>query len=161
MQQLAASAGVRLRPHCKTHKSVTIARWQLEAGASGVCCAKLGEAETFAEAGITDIRLPYPISPSNSARVRRLLDRVHLSIIVDDPDVARQWSAKMAAAGRRLDVLIKVDVGFHRCGIDPDSPWRSTRFARWPAARLESARLVEPCGPWLSGEVCRRNQEHR
>ena len=121
MQQLAAGAGVTLRPHCKTHKSVTVARWQLDAGASGVCCAKLAEAETFADAGIDDIRLPYPVNPANATRVLALLDRVRLSIIVDDVEVARQWSEKMVASGRRLDVLIKVDVGFHRCGIDPDS----------------------------------------
>ena len=88
MQQLAAGAGVTLRPHCKTHKSVTVARWQLDAGASGVCCAKLAEAETFADAGIDDIRLPYPVNPANAARVLALLDRVRLSIIVDDVEVA-------------------------------------------------------------------------
>src|SRR5215471_9838730 len=84
MQKLAAGAGVRLRPHAKTHKSPVIAKMQLDAGAVGVCCAKLGEAEVLAEAGIRDIRLPYPIHPSNAARVVALLDRgVKLSIIVD------------------------------------------------------------------------------
>jgi len=122
MQSLASSAGVRLRPHAKTHKSPIIARWQIEAGAAGVCCAKLGEAEVFAEAGIDDIRLPYPINPSNVSRVVALLNRIRLSIIVDDLEVARQWSERMIAAGRQLDVLVKVDVGSHRCGIDPDSP---------------------------------------
>ena len=123
MQALAASAGVRLRPHTKTHKSVTIARWQLEAGASGICCAKLGEAEVFADAGIADIRLPYPVNPANAGRVIALLKRgVKVSIIVDDLEVARGWSEAMVSAGLKLDVLVKVDVGFHRCGIDPDSP---------------------------------------
>ena len=123
MQALAASAKVGLRPHTKTHKSVAIARWQLEAGAAGICCAKLGEAELFADAGITDIRLPYPVNPANAARVAALLKRgVRLSIIVDDLEVARGWSTAMMSAGLKLDVLVKVDVGFHRCGIDPDSP---------------------------------------
>lgn len=123
MQALAASAGVRLRPHTKTHKSVHIARWQLEAGAAGICCAKLAEAEVFADAGVADIRLPYPVNPANADRVRALLKRgVKLSIIVDDLEVASAWSSAMLASGLRLDVLIKVDVGFHRCGIDPDSP---------------------------------------
>src|SRR5215510_11334425 len=120
MQSLATKAGVRLRPHAKTHKSPEIARWQIEAGACGICCAKLGEAEVFAAAGIADIRLPYPVHPSNAARVIALQDRTRLSIVVDDVEVARQWSAAMTAAGRRLEVLVKVDVGFHRCGIDPD-----------------------------------------
>jgi D-serine deaminase-like pyridoxal phosphate-dependent protein len=123
MQALAQRAGVGLRPHTKTHKSPQIAKWQLEAGASGVCCAKLGEAEVLADAGITDIRLPYPVNPVNAPRVLALLARgVTLSIIVDNLDVARDWSSKMVAAGRQLNVLVKVDVGFHRCGIDPHSP---------------------------------------
>jgi D-serine deaminase-like pyridoxal phosphate-dependent protein len=122
MQARASAAGVRLRPHAKTHKSPVIARWQIDAGAAGVCCAKLGEAEVFADAGITDIRLPYPVNPSNATRVLALVDRIRLSLIVDDLDVARQWSGRMIAARRRLDVLVKVDVGFHRCGIDPVSP---------------------------------------
>jgi D-serine deaminase-like pyridoxal phosphate-dependent protein len=123
MQALAGQAGVGLRPHTKTHKSVEIARWQRDAGARGICCAKLSEAEIFADAGFTDIRLPYPVNPANADRVAALLKRgVGLSIIVDDLEVARGWSAAMVAAGQRLDVLVKVDVGFHRCGIDPDSP---------------------------------------
>lgn len=123
MQSLASSAGVALRPHTKTHKSVAIARWQLEAGASGICCAKLGEAEVFADAGVTDIRLPYPVSPANAGRVRALLKRgVRLSFIVDDLDVATRWSEAMAGSGSRPGVLVKIDVGFHRCGIDPAGP---------------------------------------
>ena len=121
MQALASSAGVRLRPHAKTHKSPVVARWQIERGAVGICCAKVGEAEVFAAAGIADIRLPYPVNPSNAPRVLALMDRTSLSIIVDHPAVARGWSDAMARAGRTLDVLIKVDVGFHRCGIDPDA----------------------------------------
>jgi D-serine deaminase-like pyridoxal phosphate-dependent protein len=122
MQALATRAGVRLRPHAKTHKSPVIAGWQIEAGAAGVCCAKPGEAEVFADAGVTDIRLPYPVNPANANRILALMDRVRLSIIVDDVNVAREWSQAMNAAGRKLDVLIKVDVGSHRCGIDPESP---------------------------------------
>src|ERR1043165_3017543 len=75
MAALAKRAGVRLRPHTKTHKSPVIARWQLDAGAIGVCCAKIGEAEVFADAGIEDIRIPYPVHPSNADRIVALLDR--------------------------------------------------------------------------------------
>ena len=120
-QQLASSAGMRLRPHAKTHKSPVIARWQIERGAVGVCCAKVGEAEVFADAGIADIRLPYPVNPVNAPRVIPLMDRAVISIIVDHLAVARGWSDAMERAGRVLDVLVKVDVGFHRCGIDPDA----------------------------------------
>jgi D-serine deaminase-like pyridoxal phosphate-dependent protein len=119
VQAMADDAGVRLRPHAKTHKSPVVAKWQIARGAIGICCAKIGEAEVFAAAGIANIRLPYPVNPSNAARLIPLLDAAEISIIVDHLDVARGWSDAMQRAGRVLDVLIKVDVGFHRCGIDP------------------------------------------
>jgi D-serine deaminase-like pyridoxal phosphate-dependent protein len=87
----------------------------------GVCCAKLGEAEIFADAAVDDIRLPYPLNPSNAERVLELLDRTRVSFIIDHPDVAQGWSDAMGGTGREVDVLVKVDVGFHRCGIDPDA----------------------------------------
>jgi len=121
MQAAAAARGIRLRPHTKTHKSPVVARWQIDRGAAGICCAKLGEAEVFADAGFGDIRLPYPINPVNAPRVIALLDRTRLSFIVDHPVVARQWSEAMTRAGRTVEVLVKVDVGFHRCGIDPNA----------------------------------------
>ena len=121
MQEKANAKGIRLRPHSKTHKSPVVAQWQIERGAAGICCAKLGEAEVFANAGIADIRLPYPLTPSNADRVVALLNRTRLSFIVDHPAVAKQWSDAMMIRGKQVDVLVKVDVGFHRCGIDPDA----------------------------------------
>ena len=119
MQALANAHGLRLRPHAKTHKSTAIAALQVQRGAVGICCAKLGEAEVFADAGIVDIRLPYPLHPVNAERVFALAERVTLSFIVDDAAIAQAWSDLAVARGRRLEVLVKVDVGFHRCGIDP------------------------------------------
>jgi D-serine deaminase-like pyridoxal phosphate-dependent protein len=122
LQEAADKRGIRVRPHAKTHKSPVVARWQIDRGAIGICCAKLGEAEVFAAAGFTDIRLPYPLNPVNAQRVIALLGQTRLSFVVDHPDVARGWSDAMSRAGRTVDVLVKVDVGFHRCGIDPDPP---------------------------------------
>src|SRR3954471_8595889 len=119
VQAIASAAGHRLRPHAKTHKSPVVAGWQIDAGAVGIACAKIGEAEVFVDAGIRDIRLPYPVNPVNAPRLLALMDRASISIIVDHPAVMRGWSEAMQHAGRTLDVLIKVDVGFHRCGIDP------------------------------------------
>jgi D-serine deaminase-like pyridoxal phosphate-dependent protein len=119
MQEAADKRGIRMRPHAKTHKSPVVARWQIDRGAIGICCAKLGEAEVFADAGFTDIRVPYPINPVNAPRVMALLEKTTLSFIVDHLDVARGWSDAMSRAARTVDVLVKVDVGFHRCGIDP------------------------------------------
>jgi D-serine deaminase-like pyridoxal phosphate-dependent protein len=138
IQAMANASGLRLRPHAKTHKSPTVARWQIDAGAVGICCAKIGEAEVFVAAGIGDVRLPYPVQPSNAARLLRLMDQATMSIIVDRLDVARGWSDAMQRAGRVLDVLVKVDVGFHRCGIDPgDRPLDFVRaVAEMPGLNL-------------------------
>ncbi len=139
MQATVDAHGLRLRPHSKTHKSPDLARVQLGRGAVGICCAKLGEAEIFADAGIPDIRLPYPLNPANADRVLRLLDRTHLSFIIDHADVARGWSEALTAAGRTVDVLVKVDVGFHRCGIDPEAPGAAdfvVRVAELPGLRF-------------------------
>src|SRR5688500_6191981 len=103
MQATASARHIRLRPHAKTHKSPLIAGWQIERGAIGICCSKLGEAEVFADAlrprsvqaGLPDIRIPYPLNPVNADRVIALLDRSRLSFIVDHPIVARQWSEAM------------------------------------------------------------------
>ena len=139
MQAAATAGGLKLRPHTKTHKSPRIAQWQVDYGARGICCAKISEAEVFADAGFDDIRLPYPIHPSEAARVFALMDRVHLSLIVDHPAVAGRWSSVMSEAGRTLDILVKVDVGYHRCGIIPDSPDAVdflVRTARLPGLQL-------------------------
>ena len=139
MQAAADARRIRLRPHAKTHKALDVARLQIDRGAAGICCAKLGEAEVFARAGIEDIRLPYPLHPANADRVVALLDATRLSFIVDDLAVARQWSEEMRAARRDVDVLIKVDVGFHRCGIDPeraDAAEIVARVAELPGLRF-------------------------
>jgi D-serine deaminase-like pyridoxal phosphate-dependent protein len=122
MQQAAEASRLRLRPHAKTHKSPDLALIQMARGAVGICCAKLGEAEVFADHGVGDIRLPYPLNPVSADRVIALLERVALSFIVDELNVARGWSEAMRRAGRSVDILVKVDVGLHRCGIDPNAP---------------------------------------
>lgn len=139
MQAAVDARALRLRPHAKTHKSIDLARRQVAGGAVGICCAKLGEAEVFADAGVEDIRLPYPLHPVNAERVVELLDRTRLSFIVDHPAVASGWSDAMRAARREVDVLVKVDVGFHRCGIDPDAANAAdfvVRIAELPGLRF-------------------------
>jgi D-serine deaminase-like pyridoxal phosphate-dependent protein len=139
MQDAATGSGIRMRPHAKTHKSPTIAKWQIERGAVGICCAKLGEAEVFADHGIDDIRIAYPLHPANADRLLALLDRTRLSFVVDHLDIATEWSGVLRAAGRVVDVLVKVDVGFHRCGIAPAPPG-ALDFLR-SVARLPGLRL--------------------
>ncbi len=85
----------------RRHKCPDLARVQIGRGAVGICCAKLGEAEVFADAGIADIRLPYPLNPVNADACAALLDRTHISFIVDHMDVARGWSEAMRQRGTR------------------------------------------------------------
>jgi D-serine deaminase-like pyridoxal phosphate-dependent protein len=129
--QAAVDRGHRgLRPHTKTHKSIAVGRQQLKRGARGICCAKLGEAEIFAAAGFDDIRVAYPLNPVGISRVLALAERTRLSFIVDHPAVARAWSDALHDANASVDVLVKVDVGLHRCGIDPHDAGAADFVAR-------------------------------
>jgi D-serine deaminase-like pyridoxal phosphate-dependent protein len=119
MQALVAAHGVALRPHGKTHKSVDIARRQLAAGAVGLCCAKIGEAEAFADAGITGLLITSPVAaPGALQRLAALAGRSPgLMAVVDHPGVVARLDAELAAADARLDVLIDIDPGLHRTGV--------------------------------------------
>jgi D-serine deaminase-like pyridoxal phosphate-dependent protein len=121
MAEHARRHGVALRPHAKTHKTVEIGRLQMAAGASGLSVAKVGEAEVFAAAGFQDLFVAYPVVGEDKARrLLALADRVRLAVGVDHPDGARTLDAVFRSAGRRLDVMLKIDVGFHRVGVLPD-----------------------------------------
>lgn len=121
MAERARAARVRLRPHGKTHKLVEVGRLQLAAGAGGLTLAKTAEAEVFAAAGFEDIFLAYPVvGEDKGRRLLALADRVRLAVGVDSVDGARTLATVFAAAGRRLDVRLKVDVGLHRVGVLPE-----------------------------------------
>jgi 3-hydroxy-D-aspartate aldolase len=119
MHDLAARRGTALRPHAKTHKCATIGRLQLEAGAIGLCCAKLGEAEALAEAGLEGLLLTSPIT--GAAKVDRLMALQHktrdLAVVVDDPDNVAELARATLGLDRPLRLLIDVDVGTHRFGV--------------------------------------------
>ncbi len=117
----ARAAGVRLRPHAKTHKCPEIAGMQLAAGAAGISLAKTSEAEVFAAAGFDDIFIAYPVAGLGKAeRLLALSERLRLAAGTDSVEGARHLSETFRAAGRRLDVLLKVDVGYHRVGVLPE-----------------------------------------
>lgn len=134
----ARAAGVRLRPHAKTHKVPQIARLQLEAGAAGLSVAKASEAEVFAAAGAADLFIAFPVVGADKARrLLALSERARLAVGVDSLEGARTLAAPFADAGRALDVLIKVDVGYHRVGIPPESaPLFALRLAETKGIRL-------------------------
>jgi D-serine deaminase-like pyridoxal phosphate-dependent protein len=123
MAAFARDAGVALRPHAKTHKSPRIARKQLDAGAIGITCQKLGEAEVMAEAGIEGLLIANQIvGPTKIGRLVELSRRAEVMVAVDDPRNVADLSAAFAAAGLTLPVLVEVDVGMHRCGLQPRQP---------------------------------------
>lgn len=122
MAHLARNADLKLRPHTKTHKTVEIAKMQLEAGASGITVAKLGEAEAMADAGVDDIFIAHHIV--GAAKIERLVQlakRVRVAVAVESLEAATPLSMTFAQQGMRLRVLVEVDVGLHRCGVQPDS----------------------------------------
>ncbi|EIM96377.1 metal-activated pyridoxal protein [Paraburkholderia hospita] len=115
---LAAAHGVDLRPHAKAHKCAEIARRQIEAGAKGVCCQKLGEAFALAREGIEDIHLSNEIASARSAMLAaQLAKHVNLSICVDHPQSVCQLATALRAVGSNLRVLVEVDIGQRRCGV--------------------------------------------
>ena len=115
MAELARAAGIALRPHAKTHKSVEIARRQIAAGAGGVCCAKLGEAEALSEGGIENILITSPVvgRPATERLIALARTAKGLMATVDHPDVVDV----LAATGEPLTLIVDVDPGFHRTGV--------------------------------------------
>jgi len=130
MAAFASARGIALRPHAKTHKSGEIARRQIAAGAAGICCAKLGEAEALAADGVADIHLTSPVvTPGAIARLVALNARITLSVVVDHPD---NVLAIAAATDAPLIVFIDVDPGVHRTGVT--SPQAAVALGRAIAA---------------------------
>lgn len=118
---ISEQTGVRLRPHSKTHKTLEIADLQLRAGAGGITTAKLGEAEVFAHAGVTDIFVAYPIIGVEKARrAARLAGECHLIVGVESAYGIRQLSAAASEAGTTLFVRVEINSGLNRTGVEAD-----------------------------------------
>lgn len=109
-----------LRPHFKTHKCVRLAEKQIEAGAIGITCAKLGEAEILALAGISSILIANEIvDPNKIARLAEISLSTELIIAADNPNNLQTLSAAAIKAGSIINVLVEVNVGLDRCGVSP------------------------------------------
>lgn len=116
-----ATAGIAHRPHIKTHKSVEIGRKQLEAGAIGITVAKLGEAEVFAAAGYDNMLLAYPVVGQDKLdRYEALHTRLNMLTTIDSLHVAEGLASIGVRCGKPVQVLIEIDVGMHRCGVQPE-----------------------------------------
>lgn len=145
VQRYADAQGVALRPHVKTHKTPYFARLQGAAGAVGLCVAKLGEAERFADAGFDDLVMPHTVAtPDKAARAVALAQRVRFAIGVDHPDQVAVLAAAARGAGRPLAVRLEVDAGAGRGGAPPERVADLARLVRAaPGLRLEGVYAYE------------------
>jgi D-serine deaminase-like pyridoxal phosphate-dependent protein len=124
--------GIANRPHIKTHKIPEIAQMQMDAGAVGITCQKVSEAEVMAEAGFSDIFIPYNIvGEQKLTRLMALAKRVTVSVTADSAYVIRGLSDSAQQAGITMTVLIECDTGAQRCGVQS------------PQAAAELARLIQ------------------
>ncbi|MDD5704390.1 MAG: DSD1 family PLP-dependent enzyme [Kiritimatiellae bacterium] len=140
MQTVAAGAGKRLRPHAKTHKCSALARRQIEAGALGVCAAKVSEAEALTKAGISGILVTGPVATPE--KVRRLVELraavPALMTVVDHRAGVELLDQALRARGLTMDVLLDVDAGLHRTGVKPsDALELAGQILARPSLRLK------------------------
>ena len=118
LQRYLDQYGIASRPHIKTHKIPEIAHMQINAGAVGITCQKIGEAEVMAQAGIRDIFIPYNImGEAKLERLMRLTHRVKVSVTADSEFTVRGLSAAAQREGMILPVLVEFDSGMGRCGV--------------------------------------------
>ena len=140
--------GADLRPHVKTHKCVEVARLQTEGHGGGVTVSTLAEARAFAAHGFKDITYAVPVEPGKFAEaveLARTCDR--LALITDDADLPPLLDEAARRGGVTLDLFLKVDCGYHRCGVEPDRPEALEIPRRIAAARnLRFAGLLTHAG---------------
>ncbi len=119
----AVADRVRVRAHAKTHKCAEIARRQIAAGAVGVCCQKVSEAEAMVAGGVGDVLVSNEVvGAAKLARLADLSRRARIGVCVDDVRNVADLNAACAAAGTQLDVYVEIDVGARRCGVAPGAP---------------------------------------
>jgi D-serine deaminase-like pyridoxal phosphate-dependent protein len=141
MASFAKSVGVALRPHMKTHKTAQIARLQIAAGAIGMTCAKVGEAEVMVDqAGVEDVLLAYPtIGEHKYRKIVALMERARIVVAVDSMAAAQALSRAMARHDRSLDIYVEINTGQNRSGVMVGD--EAVRFAQ-DIARLPNLHLV-------------------
>lgn len=133
VQAACDAAGLANRPHIKTHKSPVLAKMQVEAGAKGITCQKIGEAEVMAEAGLDDILISYNlIGEEKMKRLGRLLQTTLVTVAADNATVIGGLPMAAEAGGRPLGVVIECDTGRKRAGVE--TPGEAVELAKLVAA---------------------------
>ena len=120
MQKLAEARGKKLRPHAKTHKVPLVALWQMEAGAIGICVQKTEEAEVMVKHGVKDVFVSNEvIGMLKTDRLAGLASMARISVAVDSEMGIEQLSQSARSRGVEIGIYVDVDVGMHRCGVEP------------------------------------------
>ena len=145
MARVARDAGVRLRPHAKTHKCPEIAKRQIALGAVGQCVQKVAEAEALASAGIRDILVSNEIvGASKLRRLAQLAEDARIALCFDDAEQVNAASRVAGDHGVELGALVEIEVGMERCGVAAGAPARdlARRIAEAPHLRFEACRRI-------------------
>jgi D-serine deaminase-like pyridoxal phosphate-dependent protein len=133
IQAVCDAAGVANRPHIKTHKSPVIAKLQIAAGAKGITCQKLGEAEIMADNGIDDILISYNLlGEEKMARLGALQAKANITVAADNSVVIAGLPKAAVLSGRPLNVVVECDTGRKRAGVE--TPAEAIALAREIAA---------------------------
>ncbi|MBI2193060.1 MAG: alanine racemase [Planctomycetes bacterium] len=129
MAERCRALGIALRPHTKSHKIPALAHLQIASGAQGITCQKLGDAEVMAAAGIDDILIPYNIvGKVKTERLARLARQIRVLVAIDSEATASGISAPASEIGAAVGILIELDTGSHRCGVQ--NPEEAAALAR-------------------------------
>jgi D-serine deaminase-like pyridoxal phosphate-dependent protein len=137
-----AGRKIRVRPHAKSHKCPKIALAQLARGAVGVCCQKVSEAEAMIEGGVPDVLIANEVVGAGKVkRLARLAGRARVAVCADDASNVGALDAAAREEGIRLDVLVEVNVGANRCGVEPGEPAAALARRIASAANLRFAGL--------------------
>lgn len=139
MAELTAAAGIGLRPHAKAHKSPIVAHKQLDAGAVGLCCQKVGEAEAMVAGGVREILISNEVvGRAKVARLTALARESRITVAVDAFEGAEAISAAATDKGVTIGLIVDVDVGQGRCGVAPGvaAVKLGERIASLPGVRL-------------------------
>jgi len=158
-QAYAEAHGLKLRPHVKTHKLPRLALRQVDLGAVGVTCQKIGEAEAMANGGLTDIFLPYNIlGEAKLARLEALNRRVALSVTADSVKTVEGYAAHFTV-DQPLTVLVECDTGAARCGVQTpeEAVTLARRIAAEPALRFGGLMTYPPKGGRKQAEAWLRS----
>ncbi|MET3601399.1 alanine racemase [Martelella mangrovi] len=149
IQAIATAGNVALHPHIKTHKSLAIAGMQRKAGATGVTASHPSEAAVFIRAGFSPVTLAYPLVRPEPVAALLTLARENgtkVRFIADSATGIEALETGAQQAGTAADVFIKVDVGLHRCGVDPAAEDSIALVRRLVSSHLTFTGLLSHAG---------------